>query len=148
MIKYISSPARQPKTKGLDLFLEVLSNRAITQPKFGDDYQYQTWPVLYNDISFCRLWMKSMHPFKGYWVETVMDTWSPCVCHAMQANKNVYHISMVYPQYLDRYAWAKIVRTIWAGSILFAIHLPPFRSIKKKPCRFLKKKSSIIMVKG
>ena len=30
----------------------------------------RTWPVFYDDILFCRLWMKSMHSFKSYWSET------------------------------------------------------------------------------
>ena len=41
-----------------------------------DDYKNQTWPLCYNDISFCKLWMKSMHPFKSYWEETIS---LPCI---------------------------------------------------------------------
>ena len=43
---------------------------AITSHNLAVDYQYQTWRVFYNDISFCKLPMESMHPCKGYWTET------------------------------------------------------------------------------
>ena len=33
------------------------------------DYQYRTWIVFYSDIKFCKIWMKSIHPFKSYWME-------------------------------------------------------------------------------
>ena len=78
---------------------------AITQPKFADDNQYRTWPVFYSDIKFCKVWMKSIPPFKSYWVETKSvtttttkppprttrrcgrTTWSLCVRHATQATQ-------------------------------------------------------------
>ena len=46
----------------------------ITWQKFVDYYQYRTRPVFYNDILFCKVQMKSMHPCKSYWAETNINT--------------------------------------------------------------------------
>ena len=46
----------------------------------------------------CTLWIKLIHPFKSYWMETkkvmplmtwqeLTETWSLCVCHAWQATQ-------------------------------------------------------------
>ena len=43
----------------------------------ADDYQYPTGPVFYSDIKFCKFWMKFMHPFKSYWMETKSVTAAP-----------------------------------------------------------------------
>ena len=48
--------------------------RNITWPNFVAVYQYWTWPVFNNDISFCKLSIKSMHPCKSYWAETNIKT--------------------------------------------------------------------------
>ena len=31
------------------------------------------WPVFYGDTKLCKVWMKSMHPFKCYWAETTLQ---------------------------------------------------------------------------
>ena len=53
--------------------------KELNRPKsagqnFVDDNQVQIWPVFYNDISFCKPSMKSMHPCKSYWAETNINT--------------------------------------------------------------------------
>ena len=47
--------------------------KAVTQPKFGGRLPDRSWPVFYSDIKFCKVWTKSMHPFKNYWAETKCD---------------------------------------------------------------------------
>ena len=50
------------------------SKKGHNNQNFVNDYQYWTWPVYYNDISFCKLSIKSMHPCKRFWVETNINT--------------------------------------------------------------------------
>ena len=38
---------------------------------------YWTWPVIYSDIKFCKVWMKSMQCFKSYWAEIKSVTTIP-----------------------------------------------------------------------
>ena len=51
MIKYISSPARQPKTEGLDLFLEVLRCSQIGLP-LDSIYIYAIHRITVNQVLF------------------------------------------------------------------------------------------------
>ena len=46
---------------------KLSQRRARTQPKFCGWLPIITWPIFYNDICFCKLPMKSMHPCRSYW---------------------------------------------------------------------------------
>ena len=52
----------------------TIQHKRATSDLCGNDYQYWTWPVFYNDISFCKLSIKSMHPCKSYWMETNINS--------------------------------------------------------------------------
>ena len=49
------------------------SKKGHNDQNFMDDYQHWTWLVFYNDTAFCKLSIKSMHPYKN-WVETNINT--------------------------------------------------------------------------
>ena len=79
------------------------SKRAITQPKLCSWLPISNLTCIYNDINFCRIWMKLMHSFRRHRVEMQrvkttptppiprgmkrINTCSLCVCHATQVTQ-------------------------------------------------------------
>ena len=110
----------------------------------ADGYQYRTWPVFYSDIKFCKIWMKSIQPFKSYWTETKSvtttptrttpddddarrrcgrTTWSPCVCHATQATQKKYQYFWFEKEpYVELWEWSKFEHVYrWTSDGLFTM---------------------------
>ena len=94
-----------------------------------DDYQNQTWPLCYNDIPFRKLPMKSMHPFKSYWAETIS---LPCILPQQQ--KLSQKRAKIWPKF---WGWLSILNLtctmIYPSANIQWNQCIPVEAIERKP---------------
>ena len=85
----------------------ILPQQQKLRQNFVDDYQYRTGPVYYNDISFWKLQIYSMHPCKSFTDRKPIPTQEqklsrkraitvPKFCGWLQISNDLYFI-MIYP---------------------------------------------------
>ena len=100
--------------------------KGVTRPNFCEDNQYQSWPVFYNDISFCKLSMKSIHPCKSYWAETNIDT-------ATKTKSKNGHFSVKIMQMITNIELDLYFTMIYPSANFWWYRYIPSKHIERKP---------------